>query len=125
MRRATVGLLVAAGLLAGCGGGGDGLVFKDPRGTQTVEKGMQFSLEFTVNGGVGFDWVQVPARAGGVLEPVGTKTSYPSENRAGESGTKRFAYRAVRAGRQTLVFRHYFRSDPKESRTVTVVVGGG
>jgi predicted secreted protein len=123
MRLVSLAALAALLLLAGCGDD-SGIVFKDPKGTQTVEKGMKFSLEFTVNGSVGYDWVQTPAR-GGVLEPKGTKTNYPDEDRAGSSGTKRFAYRAARPGRQTLVFRHYFRSDPQESRSVTVNVSGG
>jgi predicted secreted protein len=123
MRRLLPALATLA-LLGGCGGGSD-VAVKNSTGTQTVEKGTKFSFEFTVNGSVGFDWVQVPAPAGGVLQPEGTKTSYPSDDRAGESGTKRFTYRAARAGRETLVFRHYFRSDPKESRSVTVVVSGG
>src|SRR3954465_3585613 len=107
--RAALAVLAAAALLAGCGDD-SGLVFKDPNGTQTVEQGMTFSFEFTVNRGVGYDWVQVPS-PGGVVEPKGTTTSYPDDDRAGESGTKRFRYRAAHAGRQTLTFRHFFRSD--------------
>jgi len=124
VRTVTLAALFAVLTLGGCFSGDGGLVFKDPKGTQTVEKGMKFSLEFTVNGSVGYDWVQTPAR-GGVLEPQGTTTHYPDEDRAGSSGTKRFAYRAARPGRQTLTFRHYFRGDPQESRSVTVLVSGG
>ena len=59
MRRTLVLALAALALLAGCDDEGDGIVFKDPKGTIEVEKGMKFTLEFSVNAGVGYDWVPV------------------------------------------------------------------
>jgi predicted secreted protein len=127
VRHALALLLAAAAALAasGCGGGDDdkGLVFKDPRGTVDVEEGMRFTFEFRVNAGVGFDW-----RAVGVPEGVAlvvlkeTEVEYPEEDRAGDSGDKRFIYEALRPGRQTLVFRRLFRGDLDERRTLTVVI---
>ena len=126
MRRIAAAALVAlALLLAGCDSGDDsGLVFKDPKGTVDVERGMEFTLEFNVNAGVGYDWEQVGVpRELSLVEPKGTDVEYPEEEREGDSGVKRFKYQAGdRTGRQTLVFRRLFRGDVDERRTITVVM---
>ena len=126
MRRGLLAALAAVALLAGCGGDDDsGVVFKDPKGTVNVEKGMTFSLEFRVNAGVGFDWKPVGVPAGvALVELKDTKVDYPDEERDGDSGTKRFVYEAKRTGRQTLVFRKLFRGDEQERRTVNIEIRG-
>jgi predicted secreted protein len=126
-RRLLAGLLALA-FLAGCNDGdGSGLVFKDPKGSIDVEQGMTFSLEFRVNAGVGFDWEPVAAPPGqaALLKLEDTVVDYPDEDRAGDSGTKRFVYRAERSGRQTLVFRKLYRGDAQERRAVNVQIRGG
>jgi predicted secreted protein len=128
VRRLLAAALLALALLAACGGdgdGGDGMVFEDPRGTVEVEKDTRFSLEFTVNAGVGFDWEPVGVPAGvALVELAETKVDYPDEERAGDSGKKRFVYEAKGSGRQTLLFRKLYRGDPQERRTITVNIRG-
>ena len=119
---AAVALLLLA---AGCGDGGSGNTFKNPHGTIDVKKGDEFRLEFTVNSSVGFDWALIPRLEHSILTPAAISTSYPSENRAGESGIKRFTFTAKETGRETLVFQHSFRGTPKERRTVVIDVAGG
>ena len=113
--------------LASCNDGDDsGLVFKDPKGTVEVEEGMTFSLEFSVNAGVGFDWEPVGVPSGVALVRLeDTVVDYPDEERAGDSGKKRFVFKAERTGRQALVFRKLFRGDEQERRTVHVQIRGG
>jgi predicted secreted protein len=125
MRRALALSFVSVALLAGCGGGdGAGLTFEDPKGTVDVERGMEFTLEFSVNASVGFDWEAVGVPRGvALVEPKGTDVHYENPDNAGDSGVKRFKYEAGdQAGRQTLVFRHLYRGDLKERRTITVVI---
>ena len=128
MRRALIAALMALALLGGCGGdddGSEGIVFKDPKGTIDVEKGMTFTLELTVNSGVGFDWEPVGLPTGvALVELKDTKVDYPDEERAGESGKKRFVYEAKRTGHQAIVLRHIFRGDEQERRTVHVNIRG-
>ena len=127
MKLAIVVALAALALLAGCGGGDDGagVVFKDPKGTVDVEKGMTFTFELSVNAGVGFDWEPVGLPTGvALVELKETKVDYPDEERAGDSGVKRFVYEAKRTGRQTIVLRHLFRGDEKERRTIHVNIRG-
>jgi predicted secreted protein len=128
VRRTLLLALTALALLAGCGGdddGGEGIVFKDPKGTINVERDMTFTLELSVNAGVGFDWEPVARPTGiALVELKDTKVDYPDEQREGDSGVKRFVYEAKRTGRQTIVLRHLFRGDEKERRTITVVIGG-
>ena len=122
---ALAAFLALAVALASCNDGdGSGLVFKDPKGTIDVEEGMTFSLEFSVNAGVGYDWEPVAAPRGQaeILKLEDTVVDYPDEERAGDSGKKRFVYRAERTGKQTLVFRRLFRGDEDQRRTVTVSV---
>ena len=123
--RAAALVLAAVALLAGCGDedGPEGLVFEDPRGTIDVERGMRFTLEVTVNAGVGFDWEPVGAPDGPV-ELEETNVDYPDEERAGDSGKKRFVYRANASGRATIVLRKLYRGDPQERRTIAVNVRG-
>ena len=125
MRPALLAALAALALLAGCDDGdGSGLVFKDPKGTVEVEKGMTFSLEFSVNAGVGYEWEQV-GPATGPLEARGTDVHYERPDAAGDSGTKRFEYEATEAGTGRLTFRKLYRGDPQERRAVTVRIRGG
>jgi predicted secreted protein len=126
VRRAALAALAALLLLAGCDSGdGSGLVFKDPKGTVEVEKGMTFSLEFSVNAGVGYDWEPVGAALdGSIVELVDTKVDYPDENRDGDSGKKRLVFEARSAGTQDVGLRKLFRGDEQERRTVTIRVRG-
>ena len=118
--------LVAALLLAvaGCGGGSGDNTFKNPHGTVHVKKGDEFRLVFTVNAGVGFEWVQVPRLEKSILSGAKITVDYPDEDRAGASGTKTFTYTAKDTGRETVVFQHVFRSEPRERRTLVVDVSG-
>ena len=126
MRRALRTALAALAFLAGCDSGDDsGLVFKNPKGTIDVEKGMTFTLELTVNSGVGFDWEPVGVPTGvALVELKDTEVDYPDEERAGESGKKRFVYEAKGTGRQAIVLRHIFRGDEQERRTILVNIRG-
>ena len=124
MRRLGAGLLAALALLAGCGGDDSGLTFKDPKGTINVERGMEFTFEFSVNASVGFDWepVATPPEVA-LAELKETDVHYENPDSAGDSGVKRFTYEAGdRAGHQTLVFRHLYRGDLKERRTITLEI---
>lgn len=125
-RLALAAVAVVALLPAGCGDGDSGnTTFEDPHGTVEVQKGDEFRLKFTVNSGVGFDWVQVPRLEESILSTARISVDYPDEERAGESGTKTFTYTAKRTGRETVVFQHVFRGQPKERRTLVVDVAGG
>ncbi len=123
-------VLIALALLLGfaaCGDedGAEGLTFEDPKGSIDVERGMTFTLEFSVNAGVGFDWEPVGVPSGvALVELKDTRVDYPDEERAGDSGVKRFVYEAKATGRQTLVFHRLFRGDLDERRTLTVNVRG-
>jgi predicted secreted protein len=110
---------------AGCGGDGDddsGIVFQDPRRPVAVEKGMTFSIEYSVNAGVGTDWEVVEPRASGPVELERTDVDYPDEEREGDSGRKRFVFEAKRTGSEAVVFRKLYRGDQQEVRTVTMQV---
>ena len=121
MRRALAPLVAVALLLAFALAGCDDVkTFDDPKGTIEVDKDSKFAVELQVNSGVGFDWEL--AAAGFGIKPTKTSTDYPDEPRAGESGTKRFEFKATSEGRKPLVFRHYFRGERKEQRKLTVVV---
>ena len=124
MRRLALAVALAAALLAGCGGDDSGLTFEDPKGTITVERGMEFTFEFSVNASVGLDWEAQPLPGGPKLvEATGTKVDHPDEDREGESGVKRFAFEAGEiTGSQTLVFRKLYRGDQEELRTITLEV---
>jgi predicted secreted protein len=127
LARATALAFVTLVLLAGCGGGdgGEGMVFEDPRGSVAVERGSRFTFEFSVNAGVGIDWEAVGVPAGvALVELKDTEVDYPHEQRAGDSGRKRFVYEATGTGRQALVFRKLYRGDLDERRTITVNIRG-
>lgn len=122
-----IAVIAALAPLAGCGDddGREGLTFVDPKGSVDVERGMEFTLEFSVNAGVGYDWDEAD-RPGtiAIVRLVDTRVDYPDEERAGDSGVKRFVYEAREPGRQMLVFRKLFRGEPQERRTVTVNIRG-
>jgi predicted secreted protein len=119
---AAIGVALAA---AGCGGD-DVKTFKDPHGKIDVDEGKTFAIELKVNSGVGYDWKAVGLPAGiALVELKKTSTDYPDENRAGESGTKRFEYRARARGIQTITFQRYFRGKLDERRNVNVSIGSG
>lgn len=127
MRTALSAALAALVLLAGCGGDGgndaEGIVFEDPKGSIDVERGMKFTIELSVNAGVGYDWEPagaLPAAAPVALED--TRVHYENPDSAGDSGVKRFVYEAKRTGRATIVLRKLFRGDQQERRTLTVTV---
>jgi predicted secreted protein len=122
VRRALLLALAALTLLAGCDESSDGIVFKDPKGPLDVERGMEFTLEFSVNAGVGTDWVPVVPNPDGPVVLRGTNVDYPDEEREGDSGVKQFQYEATRTGRATIVLRKLFRGDRQEERRILVRV---
>ena len=124
MRRALLAVLAAAALLGGCDAGDDsGLVFKDPKGTVGVERGMEFTFELSVNAGVGFDWEAVDPNRLKHAELTGTDVEYPEEEREGDSGVKRFRFRASDTpGDDTIVLRKLYRGDQQERRSITLEV---
>jgi predicted secreted protein len=124
MRRALVAAVAAIVLLPGCSDDGDGtgLVHRDPKRPIDVESGMRFTVEFSVNAGVGFDWELVPPRKDGPVALEETEVDYPDEERDGDSGTKRFVFEAGDPGSEAVVFRKLFRGDTQETRSVTVNV---
>ena len=114
----AVGLL----LLAGCGASGP-KIYDNPRGTIGVSRGGEFTVQLKVNAGVGYDWQLVPFD----FEPtkvdlVKTETIYSDEKRAGESGKRRYRFKATTVGRQTLVFQRFFRSKLVGRRVLTIEV---
>jgi predicted secreted protein len=123
MRRVLALLVAVAALVAGCGVGGPKLI-DDPHGTIGVKKGDEFTLQFTVNSGVGVDWQLVPFDFGEPtkVDLVKTETVHPDDNRAGESGKRRFRVKAKAVGRQTLVLQRFFRGRPTERRVLTIDV---
>ncbi|HKP91316.1 MAG TPA: protease inhibitor I42 family protein [Thermoleophilaceae bacterium] len=122
--RVPVALALAVVLLlgGGCGVGGP-TIFENPRGTIGVTKGDEFVIELRVNASVGYDWQLVPFD----FEPtkvdlVKTETIYPDDNRAGQSGKRRYRFKATTVGRQTLVFQRVFRGKPTRRRVLTIEV---
>jgi predicted secreted protein len=125
--RFSAGLCVALAALAlvtGCDDEGQGIVFKDPKGTIDVEKGMKFTLEFSVNAGVGYDWVPVAPDPSGPVRLRSTSVDYPNEERAGDSGSKFFVYEATETGEARIELRKLFRGDQQERRRIVVRVRG-
>ena len=125
MRRTLVAAVAALALLPGCSdgnGGGSGLVYRDPKRPIGVESGMRFTVEFSVNAGVGIDWELVPPRRDGPVALEETEVDYPEEQREGDSGTKRFVFEAKDPGSEAVVFRKLYRGDTQETRSVTVNV---
>jgi predicted secreted protein len=107
---------------AGCGGGGSS-IHDDPHGTIDVKTGDVFTLAFTVNAGVGYEWQVIPFDFDPAkVKLLSNKAVYPDEKRAGASGQRRFRFRATTAGIQTLVFQHYFRGKPTDRRTLRIDV---
>jgi predicted secreted protein len=107
---------------AGCGASGP-RIYDDPHGTIGVKKGDEFTLQMVVNSGVGYDWKLVPFD----LDPtkvdlVSTQTVYPSDRRAGESGKRRYRFKATTVGRQILVYQHFFRGKPADRRVLRIDV---
>ena len=123
MRRALLLGLAALALLAGCDDDTSGIVFKDPKGEIDVEKGMQFTLEFSVNASVGYDWVPVTPDPRGPVRFRSTSTEYEGD-RDGDSGSKFFVYEATATGEARIELRKLFRGDQQERRTITVRVRG-
>jgi predicted secreted protein len=123
MRTGLAALALTVGLAAaGCGGSSQ-QIYQNPHGTIEVKKGDEFTLQFVVNSGVGFDWQLIPFDIDTPkLQLLKTQTVYPNDNRAGESGKKRFKLRATRIGRQVLIFQHYFRSTPRDRRVLRIDV---
>jgi predicted secreted protein len=122
--RTPIALVLAllALVAAGCSASGP-KIYDNPHGTLSVKKGDEFTIELVVNGSVGYDWQVVPFD----FEPtkvtrVSTQTIYPDEKRAGESGKRRYRFRATKVGRQTLVFQHFFRDKPADRRVLTIDV---
>jgi predicted secreted protein len=123
MRIALAALALAAILAgAGCGGGGSSTL-ENPHGTVGVKKGDEFTLQFVVNAGVGYDWQLVPFDIDSPkLQLMGTSTHYPDEDRTGQSGKRSFRFRATRIGRQVLIFQHFFRGKPQDRRVLRIDV---
>jgi predicted secreted protein len=123
MRTALALALAALVLVAvGCGASGPRL-YEDPHGTIGVKKGDEFTLVLTVNSGVGYDWKLVPFDfEQPKVDLVSTQTIYPDDKRAGESGKRRYRFKATRVGRQTLVFLHFFRGRSADRRVLTIDV---
>ena len=124
MGRALLVVFAALALLAGCDDEGDGIVFKDPKGTIDVEKGMKFTLEFSVNASVGYDWVPVAPDPNGPVRFRSSSVDYPNEDRAGDSGSKFFVYEATATGEARIELRKLFRGDQQERRRITVKIRG-
>jgi predicted secreted protein len=122
VRTVLAAALMALALLAGCDDEGDGVVFKDPKDPIQVERGMQFTLEFTVNASVGTEWVPVTPPTTGPVVLKSSKVDYPDEQRDGDSGKKRILYEAQRTGTQTIELRKLFRGDLEERRRIVVRV---
>ena len=118
--------LACAGLalLAGCDDEGDGIVFKDPKGTIDVERGMKFTLEFSVNASVGYDWAPVAPDPSGPVRLRSTSVDYPNEDSIGDSGSKFFVYEATGTGEARIELRKLYRGDQQERRRIVVRVRG-
>ena len=66
-----------------------------------MKKGDELTLQFVVNSGVGYDWQIVPFDLETPkVDLLGTRTIYPNDDRAGESGKRRYRFRATTVGRQ-------------------------
>ena len=124
MPRALLVVLAALALVAGCDDEGEGIVFKDPKGTIDVENGVKFTLRFSVNAGVGYDWVPVTPEPSGPVRLRSTSTDYPDEDSDGSSGYKYFVYEATRTGDARLELHKLYRGDQQERRRIVVRVRG-
>ena len=123
MRRALAAAAIGAALAMGGCGGDDVKTFTDPHGEIEVDEGKTFAIELRVNAGVGYDWKAVGLPSGiALVELKKTSVDYPDEDRAGDTGTKRFEYEALARGIQTITFQRLFRGEPDERRTVNVSI---
>jgi predicted secreted protein len=122
--RALLVAVAALALLGGCDDEGQGIVFKDPKGTIDVEKGMKFTLEFSVNASVGYDWVPVAPDPTGPVRFRSSSTDYPNEESIGSSGSKFFVYEATETGEARIELRKLYRGDQQERRRIVVRVRG-
>jgi predicted secreted protein len=120
----AIAAVLVALLAGGCGGDeeSEGIVFEDPKGSIDVERGMRFTLEFSVNASVGTDWVPLVPDSSGPVLLRGTKVDYPDEDRDGDSGVKQVLYEATRTGTGKIVLRKLYRGDQQERRTIVVNV---
>jgi len=107
-------------VVAGCGDGNR--EFANPRGTIEVGEGERFTLAFTINPGVGYDWELVGRRPTGVVR-YGGRTAEPGEpETAGGSATSRFAFEAAARGTRRVIFLHRYRGRVVERRIISVRV---
>ena len=112
--------VLAAAVLAGCDGG---KTFEDPRGRLEVEPGASFTVEFSTNPSVGYDWrLDRRPGAGSAVEYRSTSVEVDDPESDGSSAQKRFEFRAPRSGTTTLRFTKLYRGDVEERRRLPVQV---
>lgn len=97
--------------------------FAGPLSSAHVSRGQSFTIVFTVNGSIGFDWVLRPSPGGHELAFDGATSKQDNPNLIGGGGQKIFRFQALRKGTATLRFAQYFRGKLKQLRPVVVTVG--
>ena len=123
MRTALAPALAALLLMLGACGASGPKLYEDPHGTIGVSRGGEFTVQLKVNAGVGYDWQLVPFDFERTkVDLVKTETIYSDENRAGESGKRRYRFKATAVGHQTLVFQRFFRGKLVGRRVLTIEV---
>jgi len=107
-------------VVAGCGGGNR--EFANPRGTVEVGEGEWFTLAFTINPGVGYDWELVGRRSTDVVRYGGRTVGAGEPETAGGSATSHFAFEATARGIRRVIFLHRYRGRVVERRVISVRV---
>ena len=116
----TVLALSLCGLGIGCGSGER--EFPNPRGTIEVGEGQRFSLAFTINPGVGYDWDLGQKRPTLGLRYGGRTVQRSDPGTAGGSAISRFEFEAAARGSHRLAFVHRYRGRVVERRVIAVRV---
>lgn len=121
---ATTALAVLALAVAGCSSvGKPDRSFAGPLSAIQVSNGQSFAIMFSINSGIGYDWVLRPSPGGGELAFDGARIKRDNPGTVGGGAQRTFRFQALRKGTMTLEFVQYFRGRLKQRAPVVVTVG--